>query len=117
MRQGRTHAPRNGLILLEPQQRIEPHKLSHPAASVAEFGRQHFRRTRIPAVTKNDKEGVARKYFATVLSIELPQRPADPRPARPFRRSLRKRVQRVGELACTKQVADFDYAGAEEEGV
>src|SRR5215472_12827518 len=80
-----THGPGQRLIVLHAQQRIQPDDLPAAAPDGAQLSRHQLRLTCVPSIAEDQDQCIAGKKLSRAL-IEVMQRLADLRAARPTRR-------------------------------
>src|SRR5579864_8330403 len=117
VRQRRAHAPSDGLVVGQAEQRVQPDELANSALDRCKLRRKLFRFSCVQTIAQNQEESVARAQFFGMNAVELSQRRTDPRSSGPACAKLRQRVQHVGQVAPTKQIRDLDQIRAEQERI
>src|SRR5579864_4358296 len=64
------HAAGNRLIAFDAQQRIQPDQLAHAALDRSQFGSQHIRFARLPAIAQDDQERIAESSFVPCIWLK-----------------------------------------------
>src|SRR3981081_1629345 len=116
MRQSGRHAPRQRLVSLRTQERIEPDQSVGRTAEVDELGSESRRISSVPSIADNDHHRTVSQHAPGPMTVEIRKRLADASASTEIVDALAHGLEAAIQVSIAKESSDPRESRREDEG-